>query len=42
MLTKDKITGIFCFIDDILKTIGHQEDKRRQVSDSEVITTAVQ
>lgn len=41
MLTSDKITGIFCFIDDLLKTMGHYEDSRRKVSDSEVITTAV-
>ncbi|RDC54247.1 IS982 family transposase [Pedobacter chinensis] len=41
MLTKDKITGIFCFIDDLLKMSSHYEDSRRQVSESEVITTAV-
>lgn len=41
MLTKDKIIGIFCFIDDLLKTSGHYEDSRRQVSDSEIITTAI-
>lgn len=40
MLTKDKIIGIFCFIDDLLKTSNHYEDSR-QVSDSEIITTAV-
>jgi hypothetical protein len=41
MLTKDKIIGLFCFIDDLLKTSCHFEDKRRQVSDSEIITTAI-
>ena len=41
MLTKDKIIGIFCFIDDLLKTSGHHEDSRRQVSDSEIITTGI-
>lgn len=41
MLTSDKITGIFCFIDDLLKMSNHYEDSRRQVSDSEFITTAV-
>jgi hypothetical protein len=41
MLTEDKIIGIYCIIDDILKAIGHLEDKRRKVSDSEVITTAI-
>ena len=41
MLTKDKIIGIFCFVDDLLKTSGHYEDNRRLVSDSEIITTAI-
>jgi len=41
MLTKDKIIGIFCFIDDLLKTSHHYEDSRRQVSESEVISTAM-
>ncbi len=40
MLTSDKIIGIFCFIDDLLKTSHPYEDSRRQVSDSEIITTA--
>ena len=41
MFTKEKIIGIFCFIDDLLKTSNHYEDSRRQVSDSEIITTTV-
>ncbi len=41
MLCKDKITAIFCIIDDILKEIYPVEDKRRKISDSEVILTAV-
>lgn len=41
MLSEDKIIGIFCLVDDILKGIGHREDSRRKVSDSEVITTAI-
>jgi hypothetical protein len=41
MLTEDKIIGIYCIVDDILKGIGHYEDSRRRVSDSEVITTAI-
>lgn len=41
MLTEDKIIGIYCIVDDILKGIGHLEDSRRKVSDSEVITTAL-
>src|SRR5690606_38346942 len=41
MLTRDKIISIFCLIDDILKGIDHKEDIRRQVSDSEIILTAI-
>lgn len=41
MLSKDKIIGIFCLVDDLLKGIGHQEDSRIKISDSEVITTAI-
>lgn len=41
MLCKDKIISIFCLIDDILQGIDHKEDKRRQVSDSEIILTAI-
>ena len=37
----DKVIGIYCLIDDILKGLGHSEPKERKVSDSEVITTAV-
>ncbi|MEO7486971.1 MAG: IS982 family transposase [Ferruginibacter sp.] len=41
MLTEDKIIRIYCIVDDILKSIGHAEDSRRKVSDSEIITTAM-
>jgi hypothetical protein len=41
MLCKDKIISIFCLIDDILQGIEHKEDIRRQVSDSEIILTAI-
>lgn len=41
MLCKDKITAIFCVIDDILKEITPKEDKRRKVSDSEIVITAL-
>jgi len=41
MLCKDKIISIFCFIDDILQGVGHKEDIRRQVRDSEIIVTAI-
>lgn len=41
MLSEDKITAIFCLVDDLLKGIGHREDLRRKFSDSELITTAM-
>jgi len=41
MLSEDKIIGIFCLIEDIMKGINHPEDVRRRVSDSEVLTTAI-
>ncbi len=41
MLTQDKVISIYCIVDDLLKGINHPEDKRRVVSDSEVITTAI-
>ncbi len=41
MLSSDKIIGIYCLVDDLLKGIGHFEDSRRRVSDSEIITTSI-
>lgn len=41
MLCEDKIIALYCIVDDLLKGIGHREDIRRKVSDSEVITTAL-
>lgn len=41
MLIENKIIAIYCLIDDMLKSIQHHEDKRRRISDSEVITTAL-
>ena len=41
MLCKDKIISIFCLIDDILQGINQVEDLSRQVSDSEIILTAI-
>lgn len=41
MLNEDKIIGIYCFIDDLLKSTRQQEDIKRKVSDSEIITTAI-
>jgi len=41
MLSEDKIIAIYCFVDDLLKGVERQEDIRRKVSDSEIITTAI-
>lgn len=38
---EDKTIAIYCIIEDILKAIGHYEDKRRIMSDAEIITTAI-
>ena len=40
MLSEDKIIALYCIVDDVLKAMHHQEDKKVRVSDSEVITTA--
>lgn len=40
MLCEDKVISIFCIVDDVLKAMGHREDKRIKVSDAEVITTS--
>jgi hypothetical protein len=37
----DRTTAIYCFIDDLLKALRHSEDSRTEVSDSEVMTTAI-
>jgi len=39
MLTEDKSISIYCIVDDILKGIGHKEDVRRKISDSEIINS---
>ena len=41
MLSDSKIIALYCIVDDILKGIGHYEDCRCWISDSEVITTAL-
>lgn len=33
--------AIYCFLDDLLKAMNHQEDHRQQVNDAQVATTAV-
>lgn len=40
-MLQDKVIGIYCLVDDILKGIGHYENKDCCVSDSEVMTTAI-
>jgi IS5 family transposase len=40
MLSDSKIIALFCIVDDMLKSLGHREDCRSRVSDSEIITTA--
>ncbi len=37
----DHTTELYCIIDDLLKATGHTEDARRQMSDAEVLTTAL-
>ena len=37
----DSTLAIYCFIDDFLKASGHREDLRVEVTDAEVITTAI-
>lgn len=40
MLSESKIIALYSIVDDMLKGLHHQEDKRAQVSDAEVIATA--
>lgn len=37
----EKSIAIYSFIDDLLKYLHHQEDKKRKLSDAEVLTTAI-
>ncbi len=37
----DRTLAIYCFVDDLLKAMRHREDARCQVSDAEVITSAL-
>jgi hypothetical protein len=36
-----QIVAIYCIYDDILKGLNHSEDKQRQMSDAEVMTTSI-
>lgn len=40
MLSEDKVISLYCIVDDILIHMGHREDRRIKVKDSEIITTA--
>ncbi|MDT4896408.1 MAG: hypothetical protein QOH25_1485 [Acidobacteriota bacterium] len=37
----DRTIAIYCFVDDLLKAMQHREDQRCEVSDAEVVTTAL-
>jgi hypothetical protein len=37
----DNIVALYCITDDLLKAIGHIDDRRCQLTDAEVITTAL-
>jgi hypothetical protein len=37
----DRTLAIYCLVDDLLKAMHHREDKRCEVSDAEVVTTAL-
>ena len=37
----DQILAIYCLCDDMLKALDHQEDPQCQMSDAEVLTTAL-
>lgn len=36
-----QIVAIYCICDDVLKSLNHYEDKQRQMSDAEVMTTSI-
>lgn len=37
----DRTVAIYCFVDDLLKAMHHDEDSRCQFSDAEMVTTAI-
>jgi hypothetical protein len=37
----DHTTALYCIVDDLLKAVGHTDDRRRELTDAEVITTAL-
>jgi hypothetical protein len=41
MLLRDKVIAIYCLVDDLLQTCGHQTPEGCRCSDAEIITTAL-
>lgn len=41
MLSESKVIALYCIVDDILIAMGHREDVRIKVKDSEIITTVL-
>ena len=37
----DHTTALYCIVDDLLKAVGHKDDRRRELTDAEVITAAL-
>lgn len=35
----DHTTALYCIVDDLLKAVGHRDDRRRAMTDAEVLTT---
>nr|WP_123803441.1 hypothetical protein [Flavivirga aquatica] len=40
-MLQDKVIGIYCIVDDILKEMNHKEHRNRKFSDSQVLSTAL-
>lgn len=40
-MLQDKVIGIYCIVDDILKEMNHKEHDSRKFSDSQVLSTAI-
>ncbi len=37
----DHTVALYCIVDDLLKAVGHRDDRRREMSDAEVVTAAL-
>ena len=40
-MLQDKVIAIYCLVDDLLKEMNHNEHKNRNITDGQVITTAL-